>query len=324
MFRVTVLAALVLLAGCSRPQTAPPLRETVYAPDAPRFAGDFWNQWGDGRAELAGYELTHPRYGQLRSGTAVTVFVTETFSNSLRVKSDPGAHPATDEFPAMKLNVIKDFQTGIYDYNTMLSAFVALKPVNGRPVGAAVKLSYSGQEWCGHVWHQLLFDQRSIRSTSHSYFDGEADREQVLDYPPDGLSEDALMLWARGMSGPILIPGETRDVALLTSLQTAREAHSDLRWTGARLCREKNGRTLTVPAGEFEVELWTVEVGRRPHRTFYVEKASPHRIVRWESAGGERAELLGSDRLEYWKLNGKGGEKELGRLGLRLRLPRTM
>ena len=32
----------------------------------------------------------------------------------------------------MKLNLVKDYQTGIYDYNDMLSTFVSLAPVNQR------------------------------------------------------------------------------------------------------------------------------------------------------------------------------------------------
>ena len=89
----------------------------------PSFDRTFWSTWGDGQAELAGYDLTIPRYNQPRRGVAVTIFVTETFSNSARVKADPGKHPASDEFPVMKLNLVKDYQTGIYDYNEMTSSF---------------------------------------------------------------------------------------------------------------------------------------------------------------------------------------------------------
>src|SRR5437879_1004520 len=53
-------------------------------------AEDFWKWWGDGKAELDGYALTQPRYGEPREGTAVLVFVTEDFSDSARVKADPG------------------------------------------------------------------------------------------------------------------------------------------------------------------------------------------------------------------------------------------
>jgi len=99
----------------------------------------------------------------------VTIFVTETFSNALRVKADPGKHPAQDEVPVLKLNLVEDFPTGVYDYNLMSSSFVALTPVNERPAGAPLKVSFSSQEWCGHVWQQMLFDSRAVRLTAHSY-----------------------------------------------------------------------------------------------------------------------------------------------------------
>src|SRR5262245_11906874 len=98
-----VSAAVGLDARAPAPAAAP--RDLV-------FGDEFWKHWGDNRAELSGYELVFPRYGTLRKGTAVAIFVTETFSSSLRVKSDPGKHPASDEFPVMKLNLVEDFSTG--------------------------------------------------------------------------------------------------------------------------------------------------------------------------------------------------------------------
>ena len=85
-------------------------------------AQDFWMHWGDGKAELNGYSLKQPRYGTLRSGTAVLVFVTEDFSDASRVKAEPGRHPAADVFPVLKLNAVRDFATGIYDYSVMTSS----------------------------------------------------------------------------------------------------------------------------------------------------------------------------------------------------------
>ena len=118
---------------------------------APSPAQDFWDHWGDGKAELNGYALKQPRYGAVRTGTSVLIFVTEDFSDTLRVKADPGKHPASDVYPVMKLNAVRDFPTGIYDYNVMTSAFLRVAP--GWPVA---KVSFSSQEWCGHVWHQLV------------------------------------------------------------------------------------------------------------------------------------------------------------------------
>jgi len=44
--------------------------------------------------------------------------------------------------------------------------------------------------------------------------------------------------------------------------------------------------------------------------------------VQWETSEGEKAALLASDRLEYWKLHGEGQQSYLSRLGLKPRAPR--
>ena len=290
---------------------------------APVFDQAFWKHWGDGQAELSGYDLTFPRYGEARKGVAVTVFVTETFSNSLRVKSDPGRHPSSDEFPVLKLNLVQDFQTGVYDYNLMTSAFVALAPVNGLSAGSATKVSFSSQEWCGNVYAQLLFDAAAARLVSHSYFDGEADQQRVLALPANALSADAILLWARGLAAPVLAPGQRREVALVQSLKTARLLHKRLEVSSAMLARDTEPVRVTVPAGAFEGERRTVQIAGGATWTVLVETAEPHRILQWETSDGEKAVLLASDRFEYWKMHGEGQEAELARLGLKPRPRRT-
>jgi hypothetical protein len=290
---------------------------------SPEFGDAFWKHSGDGRAEIGTYDLVFPRYGATRRGVAVAVFVTETFSNSLRVKSDPGQHPKSDEFPVMKLNLVRDFQTGIYDYNLMTSAFVALASVNHRPAGSATKVSFSSQEWCGNVYAQLLLDDGSARHTLHSYFDGEADREDRITVPNDALSEDALLIWARGLASPLLGPGESRDVDLLRSLLVARMRHQPVVVEKARLEREAVTRHVTVPAGAFDVEIFRASVAGGRRWTLQVEKTPPHRIVSWETSDGESGKLVASDRLKYWQMNGPSYVSALSKLGLKPRPPRT-
>jgi len=299
----------------------PALFAVAAAASLPSYDRAFWSTWGDGQAELAGYDLTIPRYNQPRRGVAVTIFVTETFSNSARVKADPGKHPPADEYPVMKLNLVKDYQTGIYDYNEMTISFVALQPVNGRAAGSPTKVSFSRQEWCGQIYHQLLFDAKAIRATRHSYFDGDGDRQRDLDYPPDGIAEDALMLWARGMAAPSLTPGESRAVPMLPSLPSQKSI--DAAWMTATLSRPPKPQSITVPAGTFVVEAMAVRLPDKQTRIFYVEQAAPRRIVKWESSAGEHAELLKSDRMKYWQMNGEGYESALSRIGLARRPPRT-
>ncbi|MEO8430241.1 MAG: hypothetical protein ABI592_01945 [Acidobacteriota bacterium] len=317
--------AVVLAAGAARrgePSRASGPPASVAAGAALEFGDAFWKHWGDGKAELAGYDLAFPRYGEQRKGVAIAIFVTETFSNSLRVKSET-PRPKSDEFPVMKLNLVEDFSTGIYDYNLLTSAWVSLAPVNGRPAGAATKVSFSSQEWCGHVYSQLLFDRGLARLASHSYFDGEADQARAIAVPDDALSGDAILLWARGLAAPRLAPGERREVPFVRSIEAARLGHRPVEMLRATLVRGGEVTRLVVPAGTFDVERRTVEIAGGPVWKLAVESAAPHRIVEWETSDGEKATLLGSDRLEYWKLHGEGQAAFLARLGLKARPPRT-
>ena len=304
------------------------------ANDEPGFqlADDFWKHWGDGKAELAGYRLDYPRYGAPREGVAVTIFVTETFSESAGIKHEDRRRPESDTFPAIKLNLMQDFPTGIYDYNMMTSAFVDLRD------GTTAKLSFSSQEWCGHAYSQLRFGDRTIDYRSHSYFDGEGDQERAL--PAEaGLSEDVLLLWARGLAGPRLAPGESKRMPALRSLEHARLGHVAMAWRSATFSRSEGVESIEVPAGTFEVERLSVELdaGKAtrlypPGRgevveggrlwTFWVERAAPHRLIRWSRSDGLSAELLASERLPYWSMNGPGLERELERLGLTPRAPK--
>ncbi len=274
-------------------------------------ADDFWAHWGDGQAELNGYRLTQPRYGEKRSGTAILVFVTEDMSDSLRVKADSGKHPAADVYPVLKLNSVRDFQTGIYDYNVMTSTFARVSP--GWPVA---KVSFSSQEWCGHVYHQILPRGGRIAGTFHSYFDGEADGRDDLEMPKDGVLEDALPILLRGWGTVYMKPGESRTVPLLPSLLSARLNHKALAWGRATITRAAQPATVTVPAGTFSTDTWRIAIEAGPTSTYQFETASPYRLVRWSVDTGEEAVLLKSTRLAYWKLNAPGGERYLKELGL--------
>src|SRR5437870_6673886 len=111
-------------------------------------AEQFNRHWDDGRAELDGYRLTQPRYGEARRGTAVMVWVTEPFSVSRHVKLDAPQRAGADGVRVLKLNLQRKFVTGIYDYTLMTSTFSPVvfdKP--DAPAHRALKLSFTGQEW---------------------------------------------------------------------------------------------------------------------------------------------------------------------------------
>ena len=289
----------------------------------PVFGEQFWNHWGDGNAELSGYQITYPRYGEMRSGTAVAVFVTETFSRALRVKADPGVHPKSDEFPVMKLNLSEDFPTGVYDYNMMTSSFVSLSELLGRPPGSLSKVSFSSQEWCGHGYSQLLFDKSDVRLSSHSYFDKEADQRTTLPYPEHGLSEDGLFLWARGFAGPVLAPGQSLRIPLLRSLAESRLRHVSLAWQNGTVSLDSSLETISVPGGTFSARRLQAAVDGGHRWTFYVDDSFPHRIVKWTRSDGYSGELLKSKRMKYWAMNAERFSKSVKDLGLTPRPART-
>ncbi len=339
MIFLLVLGALAVGIGSSL--TSPTDASPPPAPPASAaLAPDFWGHWGDGKAELSGYALRYPRYGKVRTGTAVTIFVNEEFAESVRVKNEDSSRPASEIYPVMKLNWIQDFPTGIYDYSLMTSAFATLAPHGGRPAGTTTKVSFSSQEWCGHVYAQLLFNDRGANLTSHSYFDGEADQSLTLPHPDGGLPEDSVLLWARGFAGPSLEPGGSTSVPVLRSLERSRLLHIGLGWQTATASRSKESRTLEVPAGTFAVDTYTLAIpaGRAKKSyplgrgevdvaastwTIEVESAWPHRVIRWGRDDGLEAVLVGSDRLPYWSMNGPGFESALEKIGLEARPPRT-
>ncbi|MBT6435960.1 MAG: hypothetical protein HOK97_12350 [Deltaproteobacteria bacterium] len=307
-----LFVVIFFLVACQSPQIdateAPAQTPGVGQGDA------FWKHWSDGQAEIAGYKLTMPRYSQERAGYAVAIFVTETMNHQTRVKTD--APQDASHYPVMKLNLIKDFQTGIYDYNTMLSAFVTLSSNAHLPVGHVSKLSFSSQEWCGHVYHQLLFERGKITETSHSYFENEADISRTFKTAPHVLSEDTLLLWARGMSGPKLAPGEQTIVPMLNSLQRVRLDHATLQATRATLGRHPTPETITTPAGTFETSRYIASIEGGQTWEIFVENAFPNRVVKWENSGGEKAELQGMMRVAYWAKQRNDHSALLSKLGL--------
>lgn len=270
-------------------------------------ADRFGDHWYDGKAELSGYRLEVSRYGDVREGTAVMVFVTEPFSDAKRVKVNDHRRNPDDVVTVMKLNFVRDFQTGIYDYNVMTSVFADVSTLE------PLKVTFSSAEWCGHVYSELVYRDR-ITGYASSYFEDESG-EIDLDRTDGLVSEDNLFVLLRGLRGEYLAPGGTKRVKLLPSLFFTRLAHRPLAITDATIARAGSTENVSVPAGSFDAIRYDVTIGDRSGR-FWIEGAWPHRIVRWELAPDVSGELTGSARLEYWRLNSEGDEKYLKEIGL--------
>jgi len=280
----------------------------------------FDEYWHDGKAELDGYRWTGSRYGETRDGWAVMVFVTEPFSRSKFVKVEDPRQDSADTFDALKLNLIREFQTGIYDYNTMTSVFD--RSVDFEPV----KITFSSAEWCGHVFQQLLFRDNQIEETYLSYFENESGA-RTFPRIGGGLAEDNLFILLRGLRRDFLPAGEERSFPFIPGAFHRRVTHGSMDWTQARIRRSLEPETVEVPAGSFSAIVYMIETEDGRVGRFHVEEAHPHRILRWvwtsrtedDASTGvqiEAGELTGTARLKYWELNRNGHESYLSVLGL--------
>lgn len=90
--RCWLLAAAVLGTACSgvREQQAGwaprPPHPTLIGPPRAKASTAFRATWFDGTAELSGYRVTVPRYGELRTGELVLTYVTEPMNRTTRIK----------------------------------------------------------------------------------------------------------------------------------------------------------------------------------------------------------------------------------------------
>jgi hypothetical protein len=287
----------------------------------PTSAPTFESHWQDGKAELAGYRYHVTRYGESRSGRAVMITVTEPFSASKRVKVDDArAHPA-DTFEALKVNLVRDFQTGVYDYNTMISAFCRSRDFS------PVKVSFTAAEWCGQVYEEIAFEPHRTTDLVRSYFEDES-ASRSIQWRKGGVAEDFLFVLLRNLRGDFLKPGETRNVPFLPSPFTSRLTHRPVAWTTATVARGPGPERIGVPAGTFEADVTTVRVADGREGRFWIERAYPHRVLKWDwtpprdgasrmgADGADGGELTGSKRLPYWQLHANGDERHLRELGL--------
>jgi len=313
-FGAIATAAAALIVAIGIPDAAPGRADAARGPT-------FESHWQDGKAELAGYRYHVTRYGEPRVGKAVMITVTEPFRASKRVKADdPNGNPA-DTYEALKLNLVRDFQTGIYDYNTMVSAFCRSRDFS------PVKISFTAAEWCGHVYEEIAFEPHRVTDLVRSYFEDES-ASRSLQWRKGGVAEDLLFVLLRGLRGDFLKPGETRAFPFLPSPFTSRLTHRPVAWTTATATRAARSERVQVPAGAFEANLVTVRVADGREGRFWIERAAPHRVLKWAwtpppkatsrmgADGADGGELTGSKRLPYWQLHGSGDERHLRELGL--------
>lgn len=278
-------------------------------------ADQFQTYWYHRGAEISRFTLAQARYGEIHSGDAVLVFVTEPMNPAKQVKAD---ERRPDNVPILKLNATRKFFTGIYPYAVMTSVFT---PVDNRQHPLPLKISTSVQEWCGHVYTQMNLRDDAYRVRIHSYFETEGDQEITL---ARVIPEDAL--WNLMRIAPQNLPRGR--FTMIPGTVYARLRHRPL--------EPRRAVATMVSSDEQSLEgnaLVRYEVAfpdeKRILRIFF-EKGFPYRIQRWEESypGSEavNAKIMTTRAVRthtlmnaYWRHNSHEHRNLLEKLGLKAR-----
>ena len=301
---VLLLAALAAgSAACARADGAAPLAagagpgasgSAARGPEA--FAAS--PLWDDGKAEIDAYEATLRRYGVMRRLTAYLIVVKEDFSKTQLVKADPGHDPA-DLLPVLKMNHVINYQTGIYSYHQMASAFF------DRGTMELVKLSLTSNEWCGNTYKEYTRRDGGGTLHVHTYWDGQAEATWPVPAGPDVVFYDALPLYIRSLPQT---PGTARSLRLVPTQIDSRGAKPEIRPATLKAAGDER---LRAPAGEFHTLRWELRAGDGPPEAFWTARDHPYVLVAWDRPDGSAYRLKWTQRLAYWTLNRPGDERYL-------------
>lgn len=263
----------------------------------------FKKYWYSGNAEITSYKLEQARYGEIRKGSAVTIFVTEDFSNIRQVKLDDPSKTPADAVPILKFNLTKNFSTGIYPYSMMLSVF---KPINVSSITHPLKITSTSQEWCGHTFWQLNSKENNYTSRLFSYFEKESDQEITL---PKVWVEDEL--WPQIRVNPELLP--LGDFQIIPGSLQQRLLHHEVKVFKATAERhELTDTTFNTNRNIYAYQLRIKELNREV--TIYYEVDFPYFILGWEEKyedgfGSNKKMLttkaikIKSVNIDYWNHN---------------------
>lgn len=245
----------------------------------------FKNYWYAGKAELSSYALEQARYGNMHSGDAVLIFVTEDFRTDKQVKLESDKKETATSI--LKMNALRHFVTGIYDYSLMTSVF---SPVDTKLFPHSLKISASAQDWCGHSYTQLNLHNRKYTVEQKSYFENEVQEDFEIDRV---WLEDEL--WTRLRLNPEKLP--TGEVQIVPSVQEARLRHKKLAPETAQAQLD----SADVSSQKYSLKYADRELSIRFNRQF------PHQILGWEDTyqqNGKRlttkATLKKTILSDYW------------------------
>jgi hypothetical protein len=259
----------------------------------------FLKYWKSGLAEISSYDITEERYGEMRKAQGVLIFVYEEVNLDTRIKVESDKTPLDRQIPVLKLNNVLKFTTGIYDYSILTSVFAGLSGHGIERHFQPQKISFSSQEWCGHVYQQIIPRKSGLVSEMHSYFEAEGDAKSTIPYPVGNVYyEDELPILLRELDGEFLEIGSTLKLQLVPSLWERRKRHENLAFSPATLIKDQD-QTFSFQGKPTATIKWTLE-NHGTVTTFHIETEIPHKLLAWENSRGENATLLKSVRKPYW------------------------
>ncbi|SRX56060.1 septum formation inhibitor Maf [Aequorivita sp. CIP111184] len=292
---LSIFFLFVVFAGCnssvekSNSETVSDKKKETKTAVPRTVSKEFKDYWYAGNAELTSYQLMQERYGEIRQGTAVNIFVTEDFLPNEQVKAN---NTSDETISVLKLNQMKNFNTGIYPYSIMSSTF---SPISNTT--HAIKVSNSVQEWCGQVYMQLN-NRDKFEIESHSYFEGEAD--QTLSLPKTWLENE---LWNLVRINPDELP--TGDVMIIPSFEYLRLRHKEIKEHNA-FASLKQGDSITIYTLNYP------DLQRQ--LMLFFNSTFPYEIEKWEEVNAAdqndtlrlktTATKMKRMRIPYWNKNG--------------------
>lgn len=273
---------------------------------------DFWEYWGDGKAEVSSYEVEIPRYDIQRSGYDALIFVTEDFDSRRQVKTDS---KQASTVPVLKLNHVRRFQTGVYDYAMMLSVFYPVNVLLKSELVAPLKSTLAVTEWCGNYFEQLNRQGSVVTRLHRSYFESEGDGQESIGYSRGTLFEDDLLIRIRELTQPF----SAGTYPIITSSFYGRLQQFIPARTSARVERSVMPAQDTV-FGKHSVIRYRIQIDERSF-TADVLDAEGRQVLRWQRTFKidtteyvERARLLKTERMPYWQLQGATGKTARSKL----------
>lgn len=292
--------AIFSILGCQQDKKLPAeLVTTKKKKEVVPRTSQFKEYWYSGKAELNSYTLKQSRYGEIRDGEVVLVFVTEPFSLSKQVKLDNPQDAGEDNVSVLKLNNIRKFTTGIYDYSIVTSSFT---PVDSKNYPHTLKLNTSIQEWCGHTFTQLNLEEENYNFQQFSYFESDGDTQKTI---PAALLEEELMTHIRLNNGQLPL-GE---IDLIFSTIYSRFGYHDLKPTKAKISKTASDTVINYSIAYLNYDR---------KLSIAVEKEFPYKILSWTEDDGDglltEAQLKKSINEPYWSqksLDDEAKRKEL-------------